>query len=110
MQKLLMSWLAMLLLAGTLPVAAEGANGQSGRLVFIDPHTGEPRAPTPEEAQALQDKVDAPLRTTPPAPVEIINLPDGSSMARVPNRQRSVLQIENDADGAPKVSHGQDEH
>ena len=82
----------------------------AGRLVFIDPETGERRAPTTREAQQLQESLGSSraLQTTPPATdpaTDIIVKPDGSTMVRWNPRQRSRLAVEVGEDGQQRIGH-----
>lgn len=87
----------------TAPVDRPAAGSGDERIVFIDPETGKPRAPTAEEAAVLQSQQK---RTTAPQQVEVITRPDGSQMVRMPPRQRSVLQLRQNSDGSREVVHG----
>lgn len=93
--------------AGAEQDAAHGAAEQ--RQVFIDPATGERRAPTAEElkqrANAARQKAAA--AHTPPAQ----RTADGIKTYRLGPRHHSTLRAQRSADGESiNISHGVDTH
>ncbi len=85
---------------------AQAAANESGRVLFIDPVTGKPRAPTAREAQEFNNRLQ---RSVQAAPVQEIKNPDGSTTIYMNRRERSVLQLSVEEDGSNNVRHGQND-
>lgn len=88
-------------------IVSDGPTGQaasdaSDRVLFIDPETGERRAPTAREAEALQNQLQHSVEK---APLQAIQRPDGSTMVYMNQRVRSVLQLEVRPSGDNAISH-----
>jgi hypothetical protein len=89
--------LAAVFAAALLQMAPASAAGQEGMVVARDPQTGQLRAPTAAEMQALA--AQRPATLAPPAPPKVIKRADGSRQARVGETGMVYAVVTRDADG-----------
>jgi hypothetical protein len=88
------------------PPAAPGANS-SGMRIFIDPKTGEPRAPTAAELAAMEqlEQKDSKLQAAPERRQTEMKLRGGGTAITLDEGVQTPLQACTNADGSIVVDH-----
>lgn len=83
----------------TLGIAPQALAEPPGMIAVRDAETGQLRAPTPAEAQALRPVSQAPARTASQPPATLLRKGDGSRKAVLGSDRQVYAVIERDADG-----------
>jgi hypothetical protein len=89
--------------AAPTSVPANGNSGaaQAGMKIYLDPATGQPRDPTPEEIEAMnRARVTAQSTTAAKDPDTVRTLPNGQLEFHVPSRGMHEIRVCRQADGS----------